>query len=63
MPRTALTRLEAAALLVIDIQNAPCHPEGGFAQAGGDVTAQHPMAPAIARLVRAARYTPVPASG
>lgn len=63
MPRTALTRLEAAALLVIDIQSAPCHPEGGFAQAGRDVTAQHAVAPAIARLLRAARYAHVPASG
>jgi ureidoacrylate peracid hydrolase len=55
MPQLGLIRLDATALLVVDMQNAFCHRAGGFAQAGRDVSAQNAIVPTVARLVRAAR--------
>jgi ureidoacrylate peracid hydrolase len=52
---TDLFRPDETALLVIDMQNAFCHPEGGFAQVGRDVSAQHAIVPRVVELVRAAR--------
>jgi ureidoacrylate peracid hydrolase len=52
---TDLFRREDTALLVIDMQNAFCHPAGGFAKVGRDVSAQHAIIPTVAQLVRAAR--------
>jgi len=51
---------DATALLVIDMQNAFCHPEGGFAQAGRAVHAQHAIVPTVAAIVRASRSAGVP---
>jgi ureidoacrylate peracid hydrolase len=45
---------DETALVVIDMQNAFCHPAGGFAKVGRDVAAQHAIVPTVARLVRAA---------
>jgi ureidoacrylate peracid hydrolase len=36
------------------MQNAFCHPSGGFAQVGRDVSAQHAIIPTVAELVRTA---------
>jgi len=60
MPQPGLIRRDATALLAVDMQNAFCHPEGGFAQAGRDVSAQHAIIPAVARLVRAVREAELP---
>ncbi|MDQ1752761.1 MAG: ureidoacrylate peracid hydrolase [Pseudonocardiales bacterium] len=45
----------STALLVIDMQNDFCHPEGTFAAAGADVSAYPAATAAIATAVRAAR--------
>ena len=50
-----LFRRDETALLVIDMQNAFCHPSGGFAQVGRDVSAQHAIIPTVAQLVQLAR--------
>lgn len=43
------------ALLVIDIQNGWCHPEGAMAKAGLNMTAQQAVVPQIRRLVESCR--------
>jgi len=43
------------ALIVIDVQNDFCHPQGAFAQAGADLSDIDGMAENVARLVDAAR--------
>lgn len=43
------------ALLVIDMQNDFCHPDGAVAQEGFDLSMTHAMLPALQRLVAAAR--------
>jgi ureidoacrylate peracid hydrolase len=48
------------ALLVVDMQNAFCAPDGGFAKAGRDVTAQHSIVPTVVRLVQASRGAGLP---
>lgn len=55
MQPTDLFRREETALLVIDMQNAFCHPSGGFANVGRDVSAQHAIIPTVTELVRTAR--------
>jgi ureidoacrylate peracid hydrolase len=50
----------SSALLVVDMQNAFCHPEGGFAHVGRDVSAQGAIVPTVASLVRAAHRADVP---
>jgi ureidoacrylate peracid hydrolase len=50
----------SSALLVVDMQNAFCHPEGGFAQAGRDVSAQGAIVPTVISLVRAAHRAHLP---
>lgn len=56
----ALFRPDDTALLVVDMQNAFCHPEGGFAQVGRDVSAQNAIIPTVASLVRQARSAGLP---
>jgi ureidoacrylate peracid hydrolase len=51
---------DQTALLVIDMQNAFCHPHGGFAQAGRDVRSQHAIIPTVAAMVHAARTAGLP---
>lgn len=48
------------ALLVIDPQNAFCHPEGTLGQSGVDVTSMVEMVPRIAELVRLCRSHGIP---
>jgi len=52
--------VSTSALLVVDMQNAFCHPEGGFAQVGRDVSAQHAIVPTVGSLVRAAHRAGLP---
>jgi ureidoacrylate peracid hydrolase len=59
MPPEPLFRRDDTALLVVDMQNAFCHPDGGFAQVGRDVTAQNGVIPTVVSLVRAARAADV----
>jgi nicotinamidase-related amidase len=49
-----------AALVVIDVQNDFCHPEGAVARLGSDVTAVEAMVPRLVRLIDAARAASVP---
>ncbi|HJM43218.1 MAG: isochorismatase family cysteine hydrolase [Nitrospinota bacterium] len=46
---------ERTALLVIDMQNGFCHPEGGLAKAGQDNAPQVAVVPAVKELIRLAR--------
>ena len=46
---------ERTALLVIDMQNGFCHPEGGLAKAGQDNAPQVAVIPAVKELIRLAR--------
>lgn len=46
---------DVAALLVVDVQNDFCHPEGAMARHGRDVTAVPQMVPRLEGLVAAAR--------
>jgi nicotinamidase-related amidase len=46
---------EATALVVIDMQNDLCSPDGAFAAQGADISAYREITPRIARLVEAAR--------
>lgn len=60
MPHDPLFHSDDTALLVVDMQNAFCHPDGGFAQAGRDVSAQNAIIPTVAALVRAVRSAGLP---
>jgi ureidoacrylate peracid hydrolase len=60
VPSTDLFPRDETALLVIDMQNAFCHPSGGFAQVGRDVARQHAIVPTVVRLVRAAHDAGIP---
>jgi ureidoacrylate peracid hydrolase len=57
---TALPSPDRSALLVIDLQNGFCHPEGSFAKLGLDAAALNAAVPASLRLVAAARQAKVP---
>lgn len=48
------------ALLVIDMQNAFCHPKGGLAQAGVDIRMPQAIVPRVKRLVQLCRGAGVP---
>ena len=48
------------ALLVVDVQNDYCHPDGALAKAGSDVSAVPPMMQNLHRLIAAARAAAVP---
>jgi ureidoacrylate peracid hydrolase len=48
------------ALLVIDIQNGFCHPEGGMAKGGVDTTRQQALVPNIIELMRLCRSAGLP---
>jgi ureidoacrylate peracid hydrolase len=49
-----------SALVVVDMQNAFCHLDGGFAKAGRDVSAANSIIPTVASLVRAAHDARLP---
>ncbi|GJM83041.1 MAG: isochorismatase family cysteine hydrolase [Paenibacillus sp.] len=49
-----------AAIVVVDVQNDYCHPEGALAQSGNDVGAVAGMMPNMHRLLAAAREFQVP---
>jgi nicotinamidase-related amidase len=53
-------RPEVAALLVVDVQNDFCHPDGVMAQEHRDVHAAVAMVPRLERLVDEARMSSVP---
>jgi ureidoacrylate peracid hydrolase len=61
MLTTGLFRPGDTALLVVDMQNAFCHLEGGFAQAGRDVSSQRAIIGTVAKVLHAARAAGVPA--
>ena len=44
-----------SALLVVDVQNYFCHPEGFLARQGRDLSAKHQMMPKLVRLLSEAR--------
>lgn len=48
------------ALVVIDMQNSFCHPEGSFARMGHDVSGCRAAVAGCVRLVEAARETGIP---
>lgn len=50
----------ATALLVVDMQNGFCHPEGSFATAGADVSGCGDAIPGVLTLVDAARAAGIP---
>ena len=50
---------DQTALVVIDMQNDLCSPDGSFARQGADVSAYRAITPRIARLVTAAREADV----
>lgn len=54
-----LARPEHTALLVIDMQNDVCRPDGAFAAQGADVGSYATVIPPMARLVEAARSSGV----
>ena len=58
-PRVELDRRRTA-LLVVDVQNDFCHPDGYFAAVGFDVTPCTEVAPRVAALVEEARRRQVP---
>jgi ureidoacrylate peracid hydrolase len=66
MPPTLLDTLDAkvckenAALIVIDVQNDFCHPEGAGGLNGGDVSPQLEMVPRLLKFIDAARAAEVP---
>lgn len=60
-PQDLLASLRArTALVVIDMQNAFCHPDGGLAAAGRDTDPQQSIVATVGDLVTAAHYNGVP---
>jgi len=53
-------RPEKAALIVVDVQNDFCHPEGACAARGNDVSAVKAMMPRLHELIAAAKSHEVP---
>ena len=51
---------QQTALLVIDMQNGFCHPEGGMAQAGFDISGSAAIVPRVKQLVRLCRDAGIP---
>ena len=51
---------DVATIVVVDVQNDFCHPEGNLARNGGDVSACGAMAENLQRLLTAARQHDVP---
>lgn len=51
---------DKTALIIVDVQNDYCHPEGALASAGNDVTAVKEMMPRLHGLIAAARAHGVP---
>lgn len=49
-----------AALLVIDMQNGWCHPEGAMTRAGANMSAQQAVVPNVRRLIEACRALGMP---
>ncbi|MCL1897340.1 MAG: cysteine hydrolase [Micrococcales bacterium] len=50
----------AVAVVIVDMQNGFCHPNGSFAQVGADVSGTQAAIPGCVRLVDAARQAGVP---
>ncbi|MBI2881223.1 MAG: cysteine hydrolase [Candidatus Tectomicrobia bacterium] len=51
---------QGTALLVIDVQNGFCHPKGGLAQAGFDISGPAAVVPQVKRLIRTCRAAGIP---
>jgi ureidoacrylate peracid hydrolase len=51
---------QATALIVIDMQNAFCHPEGGLARSGANNEPQRSVVPSVKRLVQVCHDAGVP---
>src|SRR5690606_36592906 len=49
-----------AALIVVDVQNDYCHPDGASARRGSDVSGVKPMVPRLQALIERAREHGVP---
>lgn len=49
-----------AAIIVVDVQNDYCHPEGAIAKTGNDVSAVKEMMPALHHLLASARAHQIP---
>ena len=49
-----------AALLVVDMQNAYCHPAGALAQAGANVNPMQAVIPNVKELIRICRHAGIP---
>ncbi len=60
IPVDALTASDRCALLVVDVQNDFCHPDGLVGRSGGNLDLVSGMVAAIARLRAAARSAGVP---
>jgi ureidoacrylate peracid hydrolase len=56
----ALITLDRTAVLIIDMQNGFCHPEGSFGRAGADVSGCGAAAPGCAELVELGRAAGLP---
>jgi ureidoacrylate peracid hydrolase len=55
-----LISLDRAAVLIIDMQNGFCHPQGSFGQAGADVSGCGGAVPGCAELIRLGRAAGLP---
>ncbi len=55
-----LVHPEHSAILVIDVQNDFCHPEGGQAKQGLDISAMNAVVPNIVKLIEEGRKAGVP---
>ena len=60
MPQTVTLDLGRTAILVIDMQNDFCHPEGWLAHIGVDVTPARSPIPALSKALPALRERSVP---
>ncbi|BCB75837.1 cysteine hydrolase [Phytohabitans flavus] len=56
----ALHTLDRAAVVIVDMQNGFCHPEGSFGRAGADVSGCGAAAPACEELVRIGHDAGIP---
>ena len=59
-PPVALSTLDRTAVVIIDMQNGFCHPQGSFAKAGADVSGCGAAAPGCGELVALARAAGLP---
>lgn len=59
-PRSITFDLSRSALVVVDMQNDFCHPDGWFASSGTDIAYAIEVIPAIAQLMASARHHAIP---